>query len=77
MSVCAFNLCLGSPVRKQRPCDGLIPRPRSPTDQETEEAAKVQQRAAEPQIGSTSEAYVLKRKFLPYLNLYQWYCIYI
>jgi hypothetical protein len=36
----------------KRPCDGLITRPRSPTDsvkdQETEKAAKAQQKALEP-----------------------------
>jgi hypothetical protein len=31
MSVCAFILCLYCPACRQRPCDGLIPRPRSPT----------------------------------------------
>jgi hypothetical protein len=28
----AFVLCLCCPVCRYRPCDGLIPRPRSPTD---------------------------------------------
>jgi hypothetical protein len=28
----AFILCLCCLVCRQRPCDGLIPRPRSPTD---------------------------------------------
>jgi hypothetical protein len=32
MSVCAFILCFCCPVCKQRRCDELIPRPRSPTD---------------------------------------------
>jgi hypothetical protein len=31
MSVCAFILGLGCPVRRWRPSDGLIIRPRSPT----------------------------------------------
>jgi hypothetical protein len=31
MSVCAFILCLGCPVCRLRPCDGLNTRPRSPT----------------------------------------------
>jgi hypothetical protein len=39
-------------VLRYRPCDGLIPRPRSPTDcvsdQETEKVAKAKQRAVEP-----------------------------
>jgi hypothetical protein len=38
----------------QRLCDGLISRPRSPTDcvkdKETEKSAKIQQRAVEPEI---------------------------
>jgi hypothetical protein len=38
--LCAFILCLCCSVCRQRPCDGLIPRPRRPTDyvqdQETE-----------------------------------------
>jgi hypothetical protein len=47
MSVYVYT-CLCFSVSKQRPCDGLIPRPRSPTDcvkdQETEKkAAKAQQ----------------------------------
>jgi hypothetical protein len=29
---CVFILCLCCPVFKQRPCDGPITRPRSPTD---------------------------------------------
>jgi hypothetical protein len=32
MSVCAFILRLCCPVCRQRPCDGLIPCPRSPTN---------------------------------------------
>jgi hypothetical protein len=54
MSVCAFILCLCCPVCRQRPCDGLIPRARSPAvfvgkkNYETEEEARVQQRAVEP-----------------------------
>jgi hypothetical protein len=31
MSVYAFILCLCWPVCRERPCDGLIARPRSPT----------------------------------------------
>jgi hypothetical protein len=30
--LCAFILCLCCSVCRQRPCDGLIPPPRSPTD---------------------------------------------
>jgi hypothetical protein len=49
MYVCAFILRLCCPVCKQRPCDGLITRPRSPTDclkrdYETEEETRPQQR---------------------------------
>jgi hypothetical protein len=32
MDVCALILCLCCSVCRQRPCDGLIPRPRSPTN---------------------------------------------
>jgi hypothetical protein len=50
MSVsCAFTLSLCYSVCRWRPCKGLIPRPRSPTDciwdQETEKSAKAHQRA--------------------------------
>jgi hypothetical protein len=31
MALCAFILCLCCPVCRQRPCDGLITRPRSST----------------------------------------------
>jgi hypothetical protein len=45
-------------VSRQRPCDGLIPRPRSAAgcvkDQETEKAAKDQQRVVEPWIDRSS-----------------------
>jgi hypothetical protein len=41
-------------VYRYRPCDGLIPHPRNPADcvkdQETEKAAKAQQRAVEPKM---------------------------
>jgi hypothetical protein len=55
MSVlCAFILCLFSPVCRQRSYDGLLPRPRCPTDcvkdLETENKAKFKQRAVEPRI---------------------------
>jgi hypothetical protein len=32
LSLCAFILCLCCFVCRWQPCDGLIPRPRSPTD---------------------------------------------
>jgi hypothetical protein len=52
----AFILCLCGSVCRMRPCDGLIPRPRSPTNsvkgEETEKVAKAQQRAVEPQVDS-------------------------
>jgi hypothetical protein len=53
MSVCAFILRLCCPVCRYRPCDKLIPRPRSTDcvkDHETEKAAKAQQKAVEPKI---------------------------
>jgi hypothetical protein len=55
MDLCVFIVCLCFPVCKQRPCDGLITRPRSPTvcvkkDYETEEKARAQQTAVEPLI---------------------------
>jgi hypothetical protein len=44
MSVCALILCLCCSVRRQQPCNGLIPRPRSPTDcvknEETEKSSQ-------------------------------------
>jgi hypothetical protein len=51
---CAFILCLCCPVCRQRPCDGLITRPISPTicvkDYETEEEARAQQKTVEPLV---------------------------
>jgi hypothetical protein len=50
--LCGFILCLCCSVCRQRPCDGLIPRSKSPNDcvedRETVKAAKAQQRAVEP-----------------------------
>jgi hypothetical protein len=46
--VCAYFLCLCCPVCRQRPCDGLITRPGSPTvcvkRLRNEEEARAQQK---------------------------------
>jgi hypothetical protein len=57
----AFILCVG-----KKPCDRLIPRPRNPADyvwdQENKKAAKVEQRAVEPQINRFANSFVLGRE---------------
>jgi hypothetical protein len=66
-------LCLCFPVCRRRPCDGPIPRQRSPNDcvrhQETEKAAKVQQTAAEPRIFIKEQSLLCSRIISSYCQL--------
>jgi hypothetical protein len=52
MSLCTFILCLCCPVCRQRPCGGLVTRPRSPTNckkyYENIREARAQKRAVNP-----------------------------
>jgi hypothetical protein len=52
IDVCVRLFCLCCSVYRYWPCEGLISRPRSPTDcvydEETEKAAKAQQLVVEP-----------------------------
>jgi hypothetical protein len=71
--VYVFFLCLCCPVFRQRPCDGLITRPRRPTicknDHETEKGARahVGCRASEKKIivsNLKTLSHILKRDYM-------------